>query len=104
MKRIWVAGTYGGYVRIGPNQSEVKRNAVKVPQSKLVHPKIVHCSKMALIGIGKIQLDLGQSKQWFWQSLELLNLDWGSDLNDEQFLDDLILDHIWNSLSSFPFR
>ena len=37
-----------------------------------------------------------QSKQW-------LNLDWGSDLNNEQFWDDLILAHIWNSLSSFPF-
>ena len=31
--------------------------------------------------------------------LQLLNLDWGSDLNNEQFLDDLILEHIWNSLS-----
>ena len=68
MKRVRVPGTYGVYVRIGPNQSEVKRNAVKVPQSKLVHPKIAHCSKMALIGIVKIQLDLGQSKQWFCQS------------------------------------
>ena len=32
-------------------------------------------------------------------AVELLNLDWGSDLNNEQFLDDLILEHIWNSLS-----
>ena len=36
-------------------------------------------------------------------SLQLLNLDWGSDLNNKPFLDDLILAHIWNSLSSFPF-
>ena len=30
--------------------------------------------------------------------LQLLNLDWGSDLNNEQFLDDLILEHIWNQI------
>ena len=67
MKRGRVAGTYGGYVGISPNQSEVKQNAVKVPQSNLGHPKIAHCSKMAIIWIGKIQLDLGLSKQLFWQ-------------------------------------
>ena len=30
--------------------------------------------------------------------LQLLNLDWGSNLNNEQFFDDLILENIWNSL------
>ena len=29
-------------------KSEVKRNAVKVPQTKSSHPKIAHRSKMAL--------------------------------------------------------
>ena len=51
-------GMYG----IGPNHSEVKRNTVKVLQSKLGHPKIAHCSKIAQIEIEKILLDLGQSK------------------------------------------
>ena len=71
----------------------------------------VCCSKMALIVIGRLQLDLGQSKQLFYQSqtsLQLLNLDKGSNLQDEQFLYDLpfnqaTLDHIQNSISSFSF-
>ena len=52
-------------------------------------------------------LDLGWSKKLFLQSktsLQLLNLDWGSDLDNKQLFNDLILAHIWNSLSSFLFR
>ena len=35
--------------------------------------------------------------------LKLLNLNRGSDLNDEQVLGHCILDYIWNSLGVFPF-
>ena len=59
---------------------------------------------MALVEIGRINLDLGWSKKWFWHaktSLQLLNLDWGSDLNNEQFLDDLILAHMHMELVKF---
>ena len=34
----------------------------------------------------------------------MLNLKWDSVLNDEYFLGHRILDHIWNSLSAFPFN
>ena len=37
--------------------SRIKQNAVKVSQSKLGHPKFAHCSKMALILFGRLQLD-----------------------------------------------
>jgi hypothetical protein len=45
------------------NSAKLKQIAVNVSQSKLGHPKIAHCSKMALIGIGRLKLDLGWSKQ-----------------------------------------
>ena len=35
---------------------QLKQIAVKVSQSKLGHSKIAHCSKMALIGIGRLYL------------------------------------------------
>ena len=40
----------------------LKQIAFKVSQSKLRHPKIAHCSKMALIVIGRLKLDLAWCK------------------------------------------
>ena len=50
------------YCSLNFSPHQLKQIAVKVFQSKLGHPKIAHCSKMALIGIGRLYLDLGWSK------------------------------------------
>jgi len=85
----------------------LKTREVKVSQPKYSGPKISHQSNLAPIENQGSKLNVELSKLWFGHScisLQLLNTNWISDLNDVQFLGYIILVYKKNSSTAFPFR